>query len=185
MTIISNNGVVKQMAMKIERMTVKNTQRGKATLLARFDVNFGPMAVKGFELVRVGDSVFVSEPYNLYTPKGESQPKRFTYVFFNGEKGKAMQKEISDAAKDEYSRRNGAGGQDQYQNQYGGGYQQPNQGGQYPPQQPQGPPPPPPNAPQQGNAPQERYAPPPAQPPQQPASVGLGFNDPPEDDLPF
>ena len=100
--------------IKIERMNVKNTQRGKAYLMARFDVNLGALTIKGFELVQVGDKVFVSEPYNLWKPKEpNAELKRFTYVFFNGEKGQSLKDMISNSAKDEYRRRNQAPQQDQ------------------------------------------------------------------------
>ena len=123
---------------KIENMHVKNTARGKAFLMARFDVNLGPMTIKGFELVRVGDTTFVSEPYNLYTPQGESKPKRFTYVFFNGEKGTAVKEKIVAMVKEEYARRSSAPQQPRYENNPGYGasapppYQPPAQAPQAP-----------------------------------------------------
>jgi hypothetical protein len=91
-------------------MDVKNVQRGKAYLMARFDVNFGAMTIKGFELVKVGDKVFVSEPYNLWKPKNDPNAdlQRFSYVWFNGDKGKRLQGEIANIAKDEYRRRSQA-----------------------------------------------------------------------------
>lgn len=158
------------MAIKIERMVVKNTPRGRATLLARFDVNLGPLTIKGFELVTVDGSTFVSEPYNLYTPKGETKPKRFTYVFFNEAKGKDMKRQIDEMAKAEYQRRNSAPPQeygDAYQQQ-GGGYGQPPQN-EY---QPQG------GYPAQPAPAHPPLGPPPAAPPAPPIAD-------PDDDLPF
>lgn len=97
------------MSLKIERMNIVNQRRGKILFLARFDVNFGPMTVKGYELVKWDDgNVNVSEPYNLFTPRGENKPKRFTYVFYNGDRGKKMQEQIIEMAKEEYKRRNSA-----------------------------------------------------------------------------
>ena len=123
------------MALKIERMNVVNKQRGKVLLMARFDVNFGPMTVKGYELVKWDDgNVAIGEPYNLFTPRGEDKPKRFTYVFYNGDRGKAMQAQIFDAAREEFQRRNSAP-QDDYDGGRGSQYNAPRNPRQAPPRQ--------------------------------------------------
>lgn len=111
-------------SIKIERMDVKNTQRGKAYFLARFDVNFGPMTIKGFELVKAGDQVFISAPYNLWKPKDanpQDKPQKFTYVWFNDDKGKKLEEMISQMAKEEYRRRNSAPPPQPEQNAWAGG----------------------------------------------------------------
>jgi len=108
--------------LKIERMAVVNKQRGAVTVLARFDVNLGPITIKGYELVRWNDgNVNISEPYNLYTPRGESKPKRFTYIFYNGDRGKKIQEQIDQMAKAEYQRRAAAPAPQQ---SFGGGLEE-------------------------------------------------------------
>lgn len=92
------------MAVKLDRFAIKNVQRGKATVLARFDVNFGPMTIKGFELIRVGDKTFVAEPSNSF--KGtDGNWKTFKYVAYAGSKGEELQKQIHSLASEEMSRR--------------------------------------------------------------------------------
>jgi hypothetical protein len=66
------------------------------------------MTIKGFELVKLGDKVFISEPYNLWKPRNagpNDKPNKFSYVWFNGEQGKKLQGQIMQMSKDEFRRR--------------------------------------------------------------------------------
>lgn len=91
--------------MKIDRFKILNKNRGKATIMASFDVNFGPMTIRGYEIVKIGNGQpFVSEPANVYK-KDDGSWDRFAFVVYNDAKGENMQNQIQTAAFDELRRR--------------------------------------------------------------------------------
>ena len=47
-----------------------------ATVRAAFDVDFGPVVVKGFQLVEANGGRFISEPSEKYTKDGETKFRR-------------------------------------------------------------------------------------------------------------
>lgn len=88
----------------IERFSVKNDTRGKATLVATFNVNLGPMTINGMELIRLDSGVeFVSPPSRNYQIEG-GEWRRFNYVHFNEDRGDRLKDAILEAAKDELAR---------------------------------------------------------------------------------
>jgi len=96
--------------IKIDRFRVENKDRGKARILGSFDVNFGPMTIRGYEIVQLEDRTFISEPNNAYKNK-EGSWTRFNFVLYNGPKGEQIQENIKELAFDELRRRQPAASQ--------------------------------------------------------------------------
>lgn len=90
------------MSIVLESFKIRNTDRGKAKLLATFDVNLGPLTIRGMELVEWQGSSFVGVPNNRY--KGaDNTYKKFNYVAFNDERGKELNAKIHQMASEAYS----------------------------------------------------------------------------------
>jgi len=109
------------MAVTVENFRIKNQQRGRATLLATYDVNLGAISIKGIELLKLDKgNIFASAPHNRYQDKRTNEWRRFNYIGFNGERGNSLLAEITKLGEDEYRRRSS---QPQQQTPYrGGGY---------------------------------------------------------------
>lgn len=107
------------MALKIDRFRILNKKRGSAQILATFDVNLGPLTIRGYEIVRAGNNTFVSAPANVYKKSDGSGWDRFNFVVYDGPKGEALEKQIETDAMDELRRR-GAAAQPAKKESYGG-----------------------------------------------------------------
>lgn len=80
-------------------------ERGKATQLATFSVNFGGVfEIHGFELIEVGNKTFVAAPERRYQDSNKEW-KSFKYVFFHKGSGMKLLNAITELAMEEVDRR--------------------------------------------------------------------------------
>lgn len=93
----------------IDRFRVLNDQRGKATIVASFDVKLSFVTIRGYEIVKVGNKdPFIAVPANAYKKSDGSGWDRFNFIVYEGSKGEQLQAEIERLAMEELRRRSGS-----------------------------------------------------------------------------